>query len=234
VYATDKTGSSSDDWIYSQLITNSFIITLISLVYTSLQSPVAHTLGFSLSTSRLLATDVDCVDNQPFLPLKISAINCWSVRCRDICVVTEPLPSYHQFPIVPVARLPCLQNCWEQSVAWHWIFPAWGNSASQTCHNTYIHTDINVYIDVSILLHSLINCLAFLMSVNMQCCFSSSSLSFTICFGLMRPSSGVQPLTEPAALLTRNECKNGITVRNRFKRAHSDNIFFSDCVYNFL
>jgi hypothetical protein len=43
-------------------------------------------------------------------------------------------------------------------------------------------------------------CLAFLMSVNMQL---SLSLSFTTCFDLMRPSSGVHPLKEPAALLCR-------------------------------
>jgi hypothetical protein len=41
------------------------------------------------------------------------------------------------------------------------------------------------------------------MSVNMQRCFFISSFSFTTCFGLMQPSSGVQPLMEPAALLFR-------------------------------
>jgi hypothetical protein len=41
VYSADKTGSSSDDWIYSQLVTHSLINytytgnTVLSLVYTS-------------------------------------------------------------------------------------------------------------------------------------------------------------------------------------------------------
>jgi hypothetical protein len=65
VYATDKTGSSSDDWIYYHLVTHSLInythtmaIQFISRLHT-LQSTVEHALGFSCSTSRLLATDVD-------------------------------------------------------------------------------------------------------------------------------------------------------------------------------
>jgi hypothetical protein len=52
----------------------------------------------------------------------------------------------------------------------------------------------------SILLH-LLNVL---MSVNIQRCFLFvHSHSFTTCFGLMRPSSGVQLSMEPAALLCR-------------------------------
>jgi hypothetical protein len=48
VYATNKTGSSSDDWIYYQMVTHSLLITLIhrqyslSLVYT-LYRPPLHT-----------------------------------------------------------------------------------------------------------------------------------------------------------------------------------------------
>jgi hypothetical protein len=65
VYATNKTGSSSDDWIYYQVVTHS----LINYTYTmaiqfisslrQLKSTVAHALGFSVHTSRFPATDVD-------------------------------------------------------------------------------------------------------------------------------------------------------------------------------
>jgi hypothetical protein len=65
MYATNKMGSSSDDWIYSQLVTHSLIITLKYSLYSAvshlhqLKFTIAHALGFSLSTSRLLVTDVD-------------------------------------------------------------------------------------------------------------------------------------------------------------------------------
>jgi hypothetical protein len=65
VYATNKTGSSSDDWIYDQLVAHSFInytYTMAVQFYVShlhtLQSTAAHALGFSVSTSRLPATDL--------------------------------------------------------------------------------------------------------------------------------------------------------------------------------
>jgi hypothetical protein len=64
VYVTNKKGSSSDDWIYSQLVTHSLIITSRYSLYSAvshlhqLQSTVAHTLGFSHSASRLPATDL--------------------------------------------------------------------------------------------------------------------------------------------------------------------------------
>jgi hypothetical protein len=62
---TNKTGSSSDDWIYSQLVTQSLVITPRYSLYSAvsrlhqLQFTVAHALGFSRSTSRLPATDLD-------------------------------------------------------------------------------------------------------------------------------------------------------------------------------
>jgi hypothetical protein len=48
VYATNKTGSSSNDWIYSQLVTHSIVITLIQWQYSlslicTLYSPQLHT-----------------------------------------------------------------------------------------------------------------------------------------------------------------------------------------------
>jgi hypothetical protein len=57
--------SSSDDWIYYQLVTHSLVITLKYRQYSAisrlhnLQFTIAHTLGFSLSTSHLLATDLN-------------------------------------------------------------------------------------------------------------------------------------------------------------------------------
>jgi extradiol dioxygenase family protein len=54
VYATNKTGSSSDDWIYYQVVTHSLLITLTHRLYSfisrsdTLQSTVAHALGFSV------------------------------------------------------------------------------------------------------------------------------------------------------------------------------------------
>jgi hypothetical protein len=65
VYATNKTGSSSDDWIYYQVVTHSLLISLIHSLYRfifrsdTLQSTIAHALGFSVHTSRFPATDVD-------------------------------------------------------------------------------------------------------------------------------------------------------------------------------
>jgi hypothetical protein len=65
VYATDKMGSSSDDWLYYQVVTHSLLITLIHRLYNAvshihqLKSAVAHALGFSVHTSRFPATDVD-------------------------------------------------------------------------------------------------------------------------------------------------------------------------------
>jgi hypothetical protein len=65
VYATIKTGSSSDDWIYYQAVTHSLInytytmaIQFISRLH-QLKSTAAHALGFSVHTSRFPATDVD-------------------------------------------------------------------------------------------------------------------------------------------------------------------------------
>jgi hypothetical protein len=58
VYATNKTGSSSDDRIYYELVTHSLVITSRCSLYSAvshlhnLQSTVAHALGFSLSSSR--------------------------------------------------------------------------------------------------------------------------------------------------------------------------------------
>jgi hypothetical protein len=63
--SANKTGSSSDDWIYSQLVTHSLIIMLTHRQYSAvshlhtLQSTAAHALGFCRSTSRLPATDLD-------------------------------------------------------------------------------------------------------------------------------------------------------------------------------
>jgi hypothetical protein len=62
VYATDKTGSSSDDWIYYQVVTHSLLITLIHRLYSALSHlhqlkfTVAHALGFSVHTSRFRTT----------------------------------------------------------------------------------------------------------------------------------------------------------------------------------
>jgi hypothetical protein len=82
VYATNKTGSSSDDWIYYQAVTHS----LVNYTYTQavqfylsfthqLKSTVALALGFSVSTSRLPATDVDAQlyqSHTPNIPRKSS------------------------------------------------------------------------------------------------------------------------------------------------------------------
>jgi hypothetical protein len=65
VYATNKTGSSSDDWMYYQMVTHSLInytytqVIQCCLSFTHLQSTVAHALGFSCSASRLPATDLE-------------------------------------------------------------------------------------------------------------------------------------------------------------------------------
>jgi hypothetical protein len=81
---------------------------------------------------------VNCRDNQPLTVFIISAINCWSVRCNDICMLTDRYP---------VVTIPHCSGCRGYlayrtfgsnlvvSVAWQWIFPALGNSAFQTiCH----------------------------------------------------------------------------------------------------
>jgi hypothetical protein len=63
VHATKMTGSSLDDWIYKHLgytftLNYAYIqVTQRSRWFTyHLQTSVAHTLGFPVSTSRLLAT----------------------------------------------------------------------------------------------------------------------------------------------------------------------------------
>jgi hypothetical protein len=79
MYATNKMGSSSDDWIYSQLVTHSLIITRKHRQYSAmsrlhqLQFTVAHALGFPHSTSRLPAADVDA--NYNSLTLQVLHIN---------------------------------------------------------------------------------------------------------------------------------------------------------------
>jgi hypothetical protein len=59
VHVTKMTGLSSDDWILLALWLQPLVITLtfsaIAISHT-LQSTVAHALGISVSTSRLLAT----------------------------------------------------------------------------------------------------------------------------------------------------------------------------------
>jgi hypothetical protein len=65
IYVANKTGSSSDDWIYYQLVTHSVVIILIYRQYSAishlhqLQFTVAHALGFSVSTGRFPTTDLD-------------------------------------------------------------------------------------------------------------------------------------------------------------------------------
>jgi hypothetical protein len=65
VYAANKTGSISDDWIYYQLVKQTLTITLIQWLYSAVshlhssQSTAAHALGFSVHTSRLPATDLE-------------------------------------------------------------------------------------------------------------------------------------------------------------------------------
>jgi hypothetical protein len=83
-----------------------------------------------------------------------------------------------------------------------------------------------IILHLSILLHSLNDCLALLMSVNMQRCFLLvHSLSFTTCFDLMLPSLGVHPLTEPPALLWRFRIQLNTTkmaARQRRHRTHKE------------
>jgi hypothetical protein len=63
VHVTNKTGPSSDDWIYYHSLLG--VITLTHRQYSAisclhqLQFTVAHALGFSVSTSRFPATDLD-------------------------------------------------------------------------------------------------------------------------------------------------------------------------------
>jgi hypothetical protein len=65
VYVTNKTGPSSDDWIYYQVVIHLLLITLTHRQYSvisrlhNLQYTVAQALGFSASTSRFSATDID-------------------------------------------------------------------------------------------------------------------------------------------------------------------------------
>jgi extradiol dioxygenase family protein len=65
VYVTNKSGSSSNDWIYLQLVTHSLVITLTHRQFSAtsalrqLQFIVSQALGFSVSTSRFPAMDLD-------------------------------------------------------------------------------------------------------------------------------------------------------------------------------
>jgi hypothetical protein len=76
--------------------------------------------------------------NQSLTAFIISAINCWSVRCHDICVLTDcylvvTIP--HCFGYRGYLAYRTVGSNLVVSVAWQWIFPACGNSAFQTtCH----------------------------------------------------------------------------------------------------
>jgi hypothetical protein len=60
VLVTKITGSRSDDWIYNISVTSSLNHTYYSAIADlhTFQSTVAHSLGFPVFTSRLLATDL--------------------------------------------------------------------------------------------------------------------------------------------------------------------------------
>jgi hypothetical protein len=81
----------------------------------------------------------NCCDNQPLTPFIISAINCWSVRCHDICVLMDR----YLVPTIPhcsgcrgYLAYRTVGNNLVVSVAWQWIFPALGNSTLQTTRHT--------------------------------------------------------------------------------------------------
>jgi hypothetical protein len=65
VHATNKMGSSWDDWIFTSWVTHSLLVTLTHRQYSAIadihtfQFTVAHAIGFSPSTSRILATNFD-------------------------------------------------------------------------------------------------------------------------------------------------------------------------------
>jgi hypothetical protein len=65
VHASKMTGSNSDDWIYSHLVTHAHLITRAYKQYSVivhlyiLQTTVAHALRFTDSTSLLPATDLN-------------------------------------------------------------------------------------------------------------------------------------------------------------------------------
>jgi hypothetical protein len=66
VHMTIMTGSSSDDWILLAVWLQPLVITLTYSAITiphTLQSTVAHALGFSVSTSGLLATGLNTETN---------------------------------------------------------------------------------------------------------------------------------------------------------------------------
>jgi hypothetical protein len=61
VGVTYKTGFRLDDWIYCTLYIHTLGTTgstALSLFYTHLQFTIAHILGFSVFTNRILATDL--------------------------------------------------------------------------------------------------------------------------------------------------------------------------------
>jgi hypothetical protein len=107
VYDTNKTGSSSCDWIYSQLAAHSLIITLTQRQYSdvsclhTLESTVAQALGFSVSTSRFPATDLDA--QIVSLTLQIFHIN---------LLVTKTVFSTHADNLIAhtLLELNCLQS----------------------------------------------------------------------------------------------------------------------------
>jgi hypothetical protein len=76
-------GSSSDDWILLALLLQPLVITLIHSAIAIphiLQSTAAHALGFSVSTSRLLATGLNSETStsnhyEVFLSLLVSLWN---------------------------------------------------------------------------------------------------------------------------------------------------------------
>jgi hypothetical protein len=91
IRVTYKAGFGLDDWIYCTLyIHNSALqaFTALSLIYT-LQFTVTHALGFSVFTSRILATNFHTV----VIPVSLSLQHTWSLLC------TVKFPSCNFFSV---------------------------------------------------------------------------------------------------------------------------------------
>jgi hypothetical protein len=70
--------------------------------------------------------------NQSLTAFIISAINCWSVRCHDTCVLTD------RYLVATISHCSGCRGylAYRTVGSKQWIFPALGNSAFQTtCHN---------------------------------------------------------------------------------------------------
>jgi hypothetical protein len=104
-------------WIYIRRSLQSLITLLITSHEPATSSGMNYSWGTLIPDCFCTLPWPDCCYNQCLAPYIVSVIHCCQLL---VCSLPwymrfyRPLLSCNNTPIVPVARLPCLQNCWKQ------------------------------------------------------------------------------------------------------------------------